>query len=1357
MNSWTSATALWVADYYLAATMLLLIAWTAVCLVRQPIHRVTVAWMTMAGLAVLIVACSLPAWPRVPVLSLLPAPPVPSASTVLTEDAPVASTPQSPAPMLETPHEEATRTHRGLPSLANVPVEHSGEMETQPTEPTVVEPNIVYPVEETSSRSFGHWPGCLGVLFLVGGALTGLWLLAGAAQMSLLCRAASRASEPLRAALSRIVGEGQRVPRLLLSPNLSSAVVLGTLRPTILLPSAVVDEAARNGASAALAHEWAHIKNGDLWLLASGRLMLLLLFAHPLFWLLRWRVRLDQEAVADAMAAKDIGREDYAKELVAWARISLGLPIRRLPAALAIQERPSRLEARIADLLDESVRITTDSSRGWSYASLAMAGLIALPLSTLTFQPDSSVIADSVPTSQATAGNAPVATAVPSATITAAEVTAETSNDEVAAEEPEEFLPEDAGSLAVLEQLGVTLYRDEGGNVTTVRLPKSVDEPEKLAHLKGLPKLNSVVLYGSDLVDRDLAFLANLPSVEGLSLNASQFTEEGVQTLQRLPNLHELSLVGEAIEDACLDLLTQLPRLEELGLSSTRVTEEALGILAELPNLNSLRLVNLRVKLAPYTPQFTDKSLAILARHTKLKSLSMWTGTRASDEGVKQLATMTSLESLCFRGSDISDAGLECIGKLKNLEELRIWPKTLSSGGRITDAGLEHLKGLSKLKTLNIKAGYFTDSGMQPLAAFTELESLSLSRTKITEEGLKHLAGLPKLEHLRLSGMEYTDAALKELSQFPCLKNLNVETAGVTDAGMATLGRMTSVQSLRLYDEKITDKGVLQLSGMTELESLSLRRVRITNAGLEHLHELPRLEALSIYDTFVTDEGLRHLQNVSTLKRLTLGGPGITGAGFAYIKQLPGLERLNVSRTLVNDESLKHFTEMKQLTNLSLAETRITDAGLHTLSECKSLQKLTLDNNAQLTGAGLIQLKGLESLTELVLSQTQLTDDGLSSLRKAIPRCRITWSPFRALGITRVAPAVASEKQPKQREIELDLANRNTPIRPEVPTKQESGGDRNGRIDRETAIKQIRRVGGSVTVDKGTPGEPVRSVRVTHGDGFDDRAMACLTAFPELEMLHLHDAKITDASMEHLKTLRSLKWLTLPGTQVTDAGLVALKDLPNLERLGLGLRGNITDDGLNSLKDFPKLKGLQLSTDFTDAGLEHLASLTNLESLAIFNCPGVTDDGIEALNGLTNLKMLVLVDIKVSDASMTHIAKFKELRWLSLQSESMTGAWLADTGVAVTDTGFAELAGLTKLEHLDLWNLGISDAGLDALQEMNRLESVTFARMKITDAGLKRLEGIETLERLSVLSCDVTSAGVEKLQAKMTGLRVHHR
>ena len=214
----------------------------------------------------------------------------------------------------------------------------------------------------------------------------GLRLCWGAAAAGWICRGAERASESLQAELSEIARGRPRVPRLLVSPRITSAVALGLLRPTILLPAALAADGPRPTLRAVLAHEWAHVRNRDLWLLALGRCLLVVLYAHPLFWWLRRAVRNDQECLADAVAAGD-DRPDYAQELLRWVRLGPAASPARAWAAVGIWENASQLSRRIAMLLDENLKIRPTGSRRWQCQAAGALVALGAALSLVTLQP----------------------------------------------------------------------------------------------------------------------------------------------------------------------------------------------------------------------------------------------------------------------------------------------------------------------------------------------------------------------------------------------------------------------------------------------------------------------------------------------------------------------------------------------------------------------------------------------------------------------------------------------------------------------------------------------------------------------------------------------------------------------------------------------------------------------------------------------------------------------------------------------------------------------------------------------------------------------------------------------------------
>src|SRR5271166_4958344 len=72
----------WLVDFYLLATLLMLVAIAARRWIRQPAQRVTVHWIVAVELATLAVVCALPFWPRISLLrATLPKPAVKSPLT----------------------------------------------------------------------------------------------------------------------------------------------------------------------------------------------------------------------------------------------------------------------------------------------------------------------------------------------------------------------------------------------------------------------------------------------------------------------------------------------------------------------------------------------------------------------------------------------------------------------------------------------------------------------------------------------------------------------------------------------------------------------------------------------------------------------------------------------------------------------------------------------------------------------------------------------------------------------------------------------------------------------------------------------------------------------------------------------------------------------------------------------------------------------------------------------------------------------------------------------------------------------------------------------------------------------------
>jgi hypothetical protein len=78
--------------------------------------------------------------------------------------------------------------------------------------------------------------------------------------------------------------------------------------------------------------------------------------------------------------------------------------------------------------------------------------------------------------------------------------------------------------------------------------------------------------------------------------------------------------------------------------------------------------------------------------------------------------------------------------------------------------------------------------------------------------------------------------------------------------------------------------------------------------------------------------------------------------------------------------------------------------------------------------------------------------------------------------------------------------------------------------------------------------------------GWDRKDYSLLRSKPDVVVLQMANADVTDESLKPLHEMKGLRELDLSDTQVTDAGLMILKDLPALTRLRLA-KTKITDQG----------------------------------------------------------------------------------------------------------------------------------------------------------------------------------------------------
>jgi beta-lactamase regulating signal transducer with metallopeptidase domain len=354
----------WLIDLYLLSTVLLLGGLFVMYRLNQPARRMAVAKSVAAGLAGLAIVASAPGWPRVAAIDWHP---------VVTAVAPLL---ESRFALVERAPSESVERNDGNVAIG------------QPTEPEIVlAPVRIDVVASKTSFAFAalpSWRSMLIFVYVIGAAINLVWLALGAIQATVLRRSSRTPTPRIEPLVGRISSPFPRSPCVGLSTRITLPVAIGMVRPMIVLPDRFVESEPDDCLEAALAHEWAHIRNGDLRWLALLRLLNVVLYAQPLFWWLRRTIRADQEALADAAASTlhGDGRLAYAETLVGWARSShRSHPGALASAALALWERPSMLQARVRLLLDRDYRVEEAAPRYWKLAAACLGTLAALMLS----------------------------------------------------------------------------------------------------------------------------------------------------------------------------------------------------------------------------------------------------------------------------------------------------------------------------------------------------------------------------------------------------------------------------------------------------------------------------------------------------------------------------------------------------------------------------------------------------------------------------------------------------------------------------------------------------------------------------------------------------------------------------------------------------------------------------------------------------------------------------------------------------------------------------------------------------------------------------------------------------------------
>ncbi len=210
----------------------------------------------------------------------------------------------------------------------------------------------IYEAGQRADVLYLEIPQSFSTVLALAWALGALWQLMRLVEGARQARRLRRCAHPAPALETLLAQELPRRARIA-TTAIDGPMVVGLLRPTILIPRALANTLDTAALRDILRHEIAHIRRGDLWLTAAVRVGLAAFWWNPLLRLIHARLDLAREMACDARAARACdARVDYAGSLLSSAETLLDLGERPAWLAVGMLERRSHLAQRIDGLIE---------------------------------------------------------------------------------------------------------------------------------------------------------------------------------------------------------------------------------------------------------------------------------------------------------------------------------------------------------------------------------------------------------------------------------------------------------------------------------------------------------------------------------------------------------------------------------------------------------------------------------------------------------------------------------------------------------------------------------------------------------------------------------------------------------------------------------------------------------------------------------------------------------------------------------------------------------------------------------------------------------------------------------------------
>jgi serine/threonine protein kinase len=230
--------------------------------------------------------------------------------------------------------------------------------------------------------------------------------------------------------------------------------------------------------------------------------------------------------------------------------------------------------------------------------------------------------------------------------------------------------------------------------------------PEDYQALAGLTGLRHVWFRSVNITDEGLAFLRENRGLRHVQLHGlGQITDAALAHLAN-PTLEELEIIscpGLRLSD--LSQLNSRERIKKLTLVKQDLDNTAVSTLRDFTALESLNL---------YGNPFTDVGLRPLASLPQLKQLFAHECPNLTGTSLAAFAQSNQLTYLNLRDAGLTDDGYAALRGLTRLRELELSRYSPPRGSKpLTDEHLKQLTTLTNLQTLNIVGTRVTSEGLR--------------------------------------------------------------------------------------------------------------------------------------------------------------------------------------------------------------------------------------------------------------------------------------------------------------------------------------------------------------------------------------------------------------------------------------------------------------------------------------------------------------------------------------------------------------------------------------------------------------------------------------------------------------------